>query len=89
MKKVELPQKSKPSLTSKQPKMNMDSGNAGDGAAVDIGAPQIASDVSLRGLGLGAAPSDRELTRLYALRLSIHRVLKKRVLRVGLLLNLL
>ena len=55
--------KEKPKPNPKQPKMNMDSGNAGDGAAVDIGAPQIASDVSLRGgLGLGAAPSDRELT---------------------------
>ena len=63
MKKRELPQKAKPKPNPKQPKMNMDSGDGGDGAAVDIGAPQIASDVSLRGgLGLGAAPSDRELT---------------------------
>ena len=63
MKKRELPQKAKPKPNPKQPKMNMDSGDGGVGDAVDIGAPQIASDVSLRGgLGLGTAPSDRELT---------------------------
>ena len=63
LKKRELPQKSRPKPNPKQPKMNMDSGGPGDGAAVDIGAPDLGSDVSLRGsLSLGAAPSDRELT---------------------------
>ena len=64
--------------------MNMDSGNAGDGAAVDIGAPQIASDVSLRG-GLGSAQRRAtELTPVVRVAYLPPRAQEK-VSRVGLL----